>query len=148
MQIYLDTCCLSRFFNDQTQTRIRSETEAFAEIISGFILMDWKWIASEVLIYEVNQNKDSDQRAYIKNLLTYAHKIVPVVPERLRGKQIALLGFQRRDALHIACAESGESDVLLTTDDRMLKRAERFHSQLRIRVENPHRWLLEVTENE
>ena len=65
-----------------------AKTEAVAEIISHFILIDWQWIASEVLIYEVNQNKDSDQRAYIKGLLTYAHKIVPVDPERLRESKL------------------------------------------------------------
>lgn len=147
-KIYLDTCCLSRFFNDQTQPRIRQETEAVAEIISHFILMDWRWISSEILIYEINQNKDLRQRFYIKGLLRYAHRTVPAAPERSRSNQIASLGFQNRDALHIACAESVNTDILLTTDDRMLKRAERFRTQLRVSVANPYSWLVEVIQNE
>jgi len=147
-KIYLDTCCLNRFFNDQTQPRIRQETEAVAEIISHFIIMGWQWISSQVLIFEVNQNKNLKQRLHIKELLTYAHHTVPVAPERLRGKQISSLGFQNRDALHIACAESVNTDILLTTDDRMLKRAQRFSSQLRVRVENPYTWLRGMAQNE
>ncbi len=145
LKVYLDTCCLSRFFNDQSQERIRQETAAVAEIISHFILMDWQWISSEILIFEINQNKNQEQRLYIMNLLTYAHQTVLVSPERIRGKQIASLGFQNRDALHIACAEEVKADILPTTDDRMRKRAERFRRQLRVRVENPYTWLLEVT---
>ena len=142
-KVYLDTCCLSRFFNDQTQPRIRHETEAVAEIISHFILMDWQWIASEILIYEINQNKNLRQRLYISGLLGYAYCTVPAAPERARANQVASLGFQNRDALHIACAESVNTDILLTTDDRMLKRAERFRTQLHVSVANPYAWLNE-----
>lgn len=88
-KIYLDTCCLSRFFNDQTQPRIRQKTEAVAEIISHFIIMDWQSISSEVLIYEVNQNRNLKQRLHIEELLTYTHYTVPVTPEKVRGKQIS-----------------------------------------------------------
>ena len=52
------------------------------------------------------------------------------------------------DALHIAYAESGGADILLTTDDRMLRRAKHFRSQLRVRIENPYTWLEEIAENE
>ena len=58
------------------------------------------------------------------------------------------MGFKPFDALHLACAESGNADVFLTTDDRLIKRSKRFISELRVRVENPLSWLLEVIENE
>ncbi len=48
------------------------------------------------------------------------------------------------DALHIACAESSKADVLLTTDDHMVRRVERLSSQLTVRVANPLAWLREV----
>ena len=46
------------------------------------------------------------------------------------------------------CAESGRADILLTTDDRMLRRAKRFRLQLRVRVENPYTWLEEINKHE
>ena len=55
------------------------------------------------------------------------------------------LGFKHYDALHIACAESGGADVLLTTDDRMLRLAKRHSAQLQVRVENPYTWLQTIT---
>ena len=140
-KIYLDTCCLNRFFDDQIQPRILRETESVAEIITHFILTDWKWISSEILIYEINQNKNLKHRLYIKGLLDYAHCTVLAVPQRSRAKQIESLGFQNRDALHIACAESMDTDIFLTTDDRMYKRANRYRMQLRVQIENPYTWL-------
>ncbi len=63
---------------------------------------------------------------------------------RIRAINLESLGFKPLDALHIACAESGEADILLTTDDRMLNLAQRHRSQLRVRVENPYTWLQEM----
>ena len=61
-----------------------------------------------------------------------------------RSTEIAELGFKTFDALHIACAEVGNADVLLTTDDRMYRLAVKHTNLLRIRIENPMRWLMEV----
>lgn len=58
------------------------------------------------------------------------------------------LGFRTYDALHLGCAEEGSADVLLTTDDRFLRQAEKHGNVLKARVENPVLWLLEVVENE
>ena len=55
--------------------------------------------------------------------------------------------IKERDALHLACAESDEVNVFLTTDDRLLRRAKRYQNRLRIHVENPYTWLQEI-ENE
>ena len=148
-KIYLDNCCLSRPFDDQTQDRIRLETEAILLILSHLYTREWQWITSEVSMFEADQNLDLRQRFRVKFLLTYAHQTVPVdVAEASRGKYFESLGFKPFDALHLACAESGSADFFLTTDDRMLKKARSLSSQLSIRVENPLTWLQEITENE
>jgi len=51
------------------------------------------------------------------------------------------------DALHLACAEAGSAEVLLTTDDHMVSKARRHRDVLRVRVENPILWLTEVVTN-
>ena len=62
-----------------------------------------------------------------------------------RSEALESLGFKHYDALHIACAESGGADVLLTTDDRMVRLAKRHSTQLQVPVENPYTWLQKIT---
>ena len=147
--IYFDTCCLNRLFDEQTQPRIRREAEVINQILNHIRAGDWHWISSSVLVVEVERAPDPVQRSEIMDWLTIAYQTVAVgSPEILRGKHLETLGFKEWDALHIACAESGDADVFLTTDDGILSRAKRSGSQLRVRVENPYTWLQEVEENE
>ena len=64
-----------------------------------------------------------------------------------RAEELERLGFKALDTLHIACAEAGGAEVLLTTDDRMLAKTEKLRGSLRVRIENPILWLMEVTAN-
>lgn len=145
MKIYLDTCCLNRLSDRQIQKRIRQETEAVNIMLSNFRTKRWHWISSSILQFEINQNPDLDQRVSLTTLLQLRHQIVFVGGEEiLRGEELEGLGFKELDALHIACAESGNADILLTTDDRMLRRAKRYRAQLQVRVENPYTWLQEI----
>lgn len=147
--IYLDTCCLSRLFDIQTQQRVRQEALAIRRILSQIRAGFWYWISSDALEEEVEQNPNLTHRFQIKDWLTDVNETVPVGAWELsRGKQLEVLGFKELDALHIACAESGNSDIFLTTDDDLLRRAKRNSSQLRVQVENPSAWLWEEDENE
>jgi len=145
MKIYLDTCCLNRLSDRQIQERIRQETEAVNIMLSNFRTKHWHWISSSILQFEINQNPDLDQRVSLTTLLQLGHQTIFVGGEEIsRGEELEGLGFKELDALHIACAESGNADILLTTDDRMLRRARRYRAQLRVRVENPYTWLQEI----
>lgn len=146
LRIYLDTCCVNRLFDAGTQTRVHLEAEAVTQIITYFDNGLLHWIASEILIFEVSNNPNVRQRGDIIDLLQRASQTVSIgTIERFRCVQLEALKFKRQDALHIACAESGGADVLLTTDDKLLRRATRFRTQLHVRVENPHIWLQEET---
>ena len=141
-KIYLDTCCLSRPFNDQTPIRIRQETEAIETILKNFSTGDWSWIVSAALTFEIDNNRDVSQRDEMKSQMADAYINVSISEiEIARGRDLEKLGFKRLDALHLACAEKGNADVFLTTDDRLLRRAKRLSSKLRVRVENPYEWL-------
>ncbi len=145
-KVYLDTCCVGRPLDDQTQDRIRSETEAVETIVNYFSLGQLHWISSEVLAIEAANNPNLKKREAITDRLNFTNETILVgTVERTRAAYLQSLGFKLFDALHIACAESGGADVLLTTDDRMLRLAKRHHAQLRVRVENPHTWLQEVS---
>ena len=52
------------------------------------------------------------------------------------------------DSFHIACAEAAQVDVLLTTDDRLLRRTRRCQDRIQIIVDNPVTWLMRVLQEE
>ena len=115
LKIYLDACCLLRFSDDQTQKRIRNEKYAIALILSRVSPSLWSWVASEILIDEVDQGSYPAQRAHKKKIRTDASQTVLVgAMEIARAKELEALGLKRKDALHLACAESGAADIFLS----------------------------------
>ena len=64
-----------------------------------------------------------------------------------RASELENIGLKAVDALHIACAEKSV-EVMLTTDDEIVKKVKVNNNIVKVRVENPVRWLMEVTENE
>jgi len=144
--IYLDVCCLNRPFDDQTQPRIRLESEAVLLILAQCEQRQWEWVGSEVLTWEIRKTPDPERRRRVQLLASHVHRMVSVSQfEIARAKQIQALGIAAFDALHLACAESGQVDVFLTTDDRLLRKATVHAKQLNVRVENPLTWLREVS---
>lgn len=61
-KIYLDSCCISRPYDNQTQSRIKSETAAIMQIISRFWSGEWLAITSKVLQFEINQISEERQQ--------------------------------------------------------------------------------------
>lgn len=144
-KIYLDTCCLNRPFDDQTQERVRLEAEAVLAILSRIEKGDWNWIGSEVLMDEIEQTPDTQKLSRAKLLSGFIEENVEIGDkEARRAKDLQKEGFQLFDALHIACAESAKADVFLSTDDRLLKLAKRMSKRLKIRVVNPLVWVEEM----
>lgn len=145
-RIYLDNCCLNRPFDDQTQVRIRLESEAILLILARIEPGEWSWIGSDVLIDEIEQTPDPGKLARLQVVARYIQENVEISELELeRARDLQSFGFQAYDALHIACAESAHSDVFLTTDDRLLKLAKRHSKKLSIKVENPLLWIEEIT---
>ena len=146
LKVYLDTCCVNRLFDAQTQERVQHETQAIKQIVNDFLTEQCHWIGSEILEDEVSADPNSERRAQVRAVMEHVRQTCSVgANEEARGENLEVLGFKHYDALHIACAESGGADILLTTDDRMLRLAKRYQSHLRIRVENPYTWLQEIT---
>ena len=144
--IYLDACCLNRPFDDQTQDRIRLETEAIVLIIRRLQTQEWFWLGSEALDFEIEQTPDTERRFRVQLLIEFVFRSIEIgQAEEDRARQLQTLGFKLLDALHLACAEIGQAEVFLTTDDKLLGLAHRLAGQLNVRVENPLVWLQEVT---
>jgi predicted nucleic acid-binding protein len=145
MRIYLDACCVSRLTDDQSQPRIREEAEAIEGILGLVREGRAAWVSSAVLAIEIGRNPDPDRRRDAAEIHSYAGAIVtPDRQDATRAEFLQTLGSGAFDALHLACAERGGAQVLLTTDDRLLRRARRHAGELRISVENPVFWYREV----
>lgn len=144
-KIYFDTSCLNRPFDDQTQVRVRLEAEAVLAILARIENGEWTWIGSDVLIDEVEQTPDTQKLSRVKLLSDFIKENIEIgEKEEQRAKELQAEGFQVFDALHIACAETAKADVLLSTDDRLLKLAKRISKKINVRVENPLVWVEEM----
>jgi predicted nucleic acid-binding protein len=145
MKIYLDVCCLNRPFDDQTQDRIHLEAEAILTILNHSRTAGWNVIGSDAIDYEISKMPDNDKRLMVQILSTIhdAHVRVDAGVER-RAVELKRAGLKPMDALHVACAEKGKAEILLTTDDNLLSKALKNQRTLKVRVENPLRWVMEV----
>lgn len=148
-KIYFDACCLNRPFDDQTQFRIYLETQAIITILNKCQATDWKLINSSALIAELNQTPDLERLEKVKKLLSIA-KIKVIYSPFIENRTIQLqkLGFLSYDAAHIASAERALADVFLTTDDRLLKKAQKNSDLINVQINNPVQWLAEVIQTE
>lgn len=147
VKIYLDVCCLNRPFDDQKQARIRIETEAVLEIVNRCEQGEWTLLSSEALELEVAQTPDSEQREAVEQALELAReRLVLSDPVQQRAAELQSLGFQGYDALHMAFAEASDADAFLSTDDRLLRRANRNAETIGVRVMNPVNWLMLLME--
>jgi len=145
MKLYFDACCVNRLTDDQSQRRVAREAEAI-EALVGFAAAEGNvWVGSVVLQAEISRNPDVERRADAQALLAFVKSVVTLndqIVERARALQAG--GFSGFDALHLACAESAHVEVFLTTDDRLLRTANRMQTVIAVRVFNPVSFLQEL----
>ena len=135
MRLYLDNCCFNRPFDDQSQIRIRLETEAKLkiqdEIRSGTFQLIWSYI----LDYENNRNPYQERKLRIRKWKKYAIEDVeenPLIIEK--AKELHKKRLHKIDSLHIACAVTSNCEYFLSTDDHILKRTGLFND---IKINDP-----------
>ncbi len=144
-RVYLDVCCLNRPFDDQQQDRVRLEAEAVLLILKRCESEEWQWVSSAVVRYEVDNIPNTERRHRVNELLRGAREVLPLSDSAVeRGKELKRMGLKTYDALHVACAEQAQVEVLLTTDDRLVRATTRNARKLKVSVKNPLTWLQEV----
>lgn len=124
MRLYLDNCCLQRPFDDQTQPRIRVETEAVFAVLATVHAGEHSLLSSEALEFEISRIPDETRR-------TEAVALLALAAERLRlSDQVEALaisfeqrGLRAMDAIHLALASTAHADFFCTCDDRLYHRA-------------------------
>lgn len=138
MRVYFNTSALNRPLDDLTSERVRVEAEAVVALLAAVEDGIVDWIGSEYLDFEVAQDPDVERVRRVGSLLRLARGRVPA-SDALAGRARALERFGLRgiDALHVASAEAGGADLLITTDARMIRRAVRAKADLRVRLVTP-----------
>ena len=145
MRVYLDICCLNMPFDDQSKERIKLETDAVLSILDNCQTGEWILIGSEVIDLEISKTPDAERKKKVSILSSIASSKIIINEEIVkRAIVISKLKFHPYDALHIACAEKSNADVMLTTDDDLLQKALPSVNFLKIRIGNPVSWLMEV----
>lgn len=144
MTIYLDNCCYNRPFDDQTQERIHLESEAILTILNMGLLNKVLIAGSEILELEIYRMPDENKKQKVLALYQSVALRIPYT-EKIKNRSADILSISKIrtfDSLHIASAEEAGADVLLTTDDKLEKMAEKL--KLKTRVINPLRFAWEV----
>ena len=123
MRIYLDNCCFNRPFDDQSQIRIRLESEAKLRIQDDILEGKFELVWSYILDAENSANPFEERKRPIWDWRQYAIINVKEKPTILEeAKRLSQLGLRSKDALHISCAVSSGCRYFLTTDDQVLNK--------------------------
>jgi predicted nucleic acid-binding protein len=145
MKIYIDNCCYNRPFDSFAQARIRAEAVAIRTavkmcqkfgdvIVGGFMVED-----------EIHKISNVDKLA--KVLGFYKNSVIERVPPDIkidnRALSLQASGLGWGDSYHLACAETAESDFLLTTDKRSIKANEKSKLSF-VKIINPINFLTEA----
>ena len=124
MRIYLDSCSLQRPLDDQTQPRIRVETEAVLAILAAAQAGDIVLLNSEALEYEMGRIPDEQRRTEVAAVLALAKERLELTDEaEALAEFLEDRGISPMDAVHLALASTAKVDFFATCDDRLLRKA-------------------------
>ena len=124
IKIYLDNCGYNRPFDNQSQMKIRLETEAKLYIQYGIREKKYLLVWSYMLDYENSINPYEEKRNAIalwKEIASdYCRSSNDVL---LAGRAIMEYGIRAKDALHIACAIKSGCEYFITTDEKLTNKS-------------------------
>jgi predicted nucleic acid-binding protein len=130
-RVYLDVCALCRPFDDQTQMRIRLETEAVQLILSYVRSGELLLIVSPAHDIEISAMDDAVERERLLSTLNeIGHRAVfDMHRVRRRAEEWTEQGLGPAGAAHLAFAEAAQASFV-TCDDRLLRQCRRIQTTL------------------
>ena len=133
MVLYLDMCCIKRPFDDQSQPRIRLESEAVLGLLAAES-DSLRFVRSTALWLENEQNPLPTRAARVRRWLGTPRPASDTAALVARAGDIMKLGMKSFDALHVASAEAAGADALATCDDRFIAAARRAGALINVRI--------------
>ena len=146
--VYMDSCCFNRPYDDLSNVMVRLESEAVLSIIDQSEQNALSIYGSDVLVDELNRMSDKVKYEKVSELYKSSISSTIELSDSIinRASELITEGVKPFDALHVSSAESVKADVFLTTDKRLLNAAKRIG--FNVDTYNPAVWLLEVLLNE
>ena len=124
MKIYLDNCCFNRQFDDQSQLRIKMETEAITGIQEYILKNKLKLVWSYMLDYENYMNPFEERKISIEQWQKLAEiDVEENAVIKHNANKYAGIGLKTKDSIHIVCAVYANCNYFFTTDDKVLNKA-------------------------
>jgi hypothetical protein len=123
MKIYLDNCCFNRPFDDQSQIRIKLETEAKLRIQADIQDGKFELVWSYILEAENMANPFEERKKAIMEWKR--HSIIIIKGDETilqKARKLNQIGLRSKDALHLSCAISAGCKYFLTTDDKIINK--------------------------
>lgn len=130
-RVYLDVCALCRPFDDQTQLRIRLESDAVLLILNHVRAAHIALVVPPVHQIEIAAIQAAEEREHLFVLLSQIGTSASFDRSAVRSRAEAFsrLGLGPADAAHVAFAEEAEADFI-TCDDRLLKQCRRVQPRV------------------
>ena len=151
-RVYLDTNVYCRPFDDQSDGRIKAESEAFIEIADAALRSKMVIISSDHVKFEIEKILDPLKRKDVRSLERTLASVNIASNKRiivLARKLLAECDLNPLDALHVSSAYLGEADWFLTCDDEILQNSRCIEELAagkgyRLKVRNPINYLEEI----
>ena len=141
-KLYLDVCTLCRLYDDQSQLRVRLETEAVLMILdkikNGYYEMIYSSVHS-VEIEAINEHEEQSNLLILLNDFGVKTKTNPKELKEFAQNLINDFKIGIADSAHLAVAEFN-SDYFISCDDKLLRKAEKL--KLKVKCVNPIQFLV------
>jgi predicted nucleic acid-binding protein len=123
MRLYLDNCAFNRPFDDQSQIRIRLESEAKLYLQEKIQQKKIELVWSYILDFENEQNPFEERKKAIEKWKSIAVLEVEETQNLIAiANSLIKKAIKAKDALHVASAIEGKAVYFLTTDDKLIKK--------------------------
>ncbi len=144
LKLYLDNCCYNRPFDDLEQEKINLEAQAIKVILNQYYNGEIKIYTSSAILYEMENIKDDIKRNKILEVYNKLNLTSIAFSNTIRQRAVELKQFNIKDmdALHLAYAESENTDYFITTDRLLINASKR--ADIKIKVINPVEFVMEV----
>jgi predicted nucleic acid-binding protein len=134
MNVYFDTSCFGRPFDDPSISRNDDEGKAILTMLEMVERGELSLTISDVVLDEIGETPDEVRLQQLLDAAGLANDVASLSKQiRERGAELERRGFKPFDALHIAAAEAARVDYLCTADDRLRKRASKL-PEIKVRV--------------
>jgi len=123
-KVYLDNCCYSRLYDNETQAKVKAEADTVRKIIEHCRLGEFSILGSAVVLSEIRGIVgDDEKREALEKIYNTIAEDAPLTAQCLaRAHQLHLAGLGVMDSRHLAVAEAAGAGFLLTTDADFIKK--------------------------